>query len=110
MVIRDNFKIDDPTINEKEIDKIIERCKGAMNVSYFKYGEARKNFAEGRVDALGSLDNCLIKFNKTKNLEYLQDVINYALFRIMFPLPGDFYAATDSDGSAGVDGTPINME
>lgn len=46
----------DPTIKEKEIDKIIERCKGAMDISYYKYGEARKNFAEGRVDALGSLD------------------------------------------------------
>ena len=100
----------DPTIKEKEIDKIIERCKGAMDISYYKYGEARKNFAEGRVDAIGSLDNCLIKFNKTKNLEYLQDVINYALFRMMFPLPGDFYALTDSDESAGVDGTPVNME
>ena len=100
----------DPTIKEKEIDKIIERCKGAMDISYYKYGEARKNFAEGRVDAIGSLDNCLIKFNKTKNLEYLQDVINYALFRMMFPLPGDFYAPTDSDESARVDGTPVNME
>lgn len=100
----------DPTIKEKEIDKIIERCKGAMDISYYKYGEARKNFAEGRVDALGSLDNCLIKFNKTKNLEYLQDVINYALFRMMFPLPGDHYIPTDSDGSAGVDGIPVNME
>ena len=100
----------DPTIKEKEIDKIIERCKGAMDISYYKYGEARKNFAEGRVDAIGSLDNCLIKFNKTKNLEYLQDVINYALFRMMFSLPGDFYAPTYSDGSAGVDGTPVNME
>lgn len=100
----------DPTIKEKTIDETIQRCKNAMDVSFFKYGEARKNFGEGRVDAIGSLDNCLIAFNKTKNLEYLQDVINYALFRILFPLPGDHYTPTDSDGSAGVDGTPINME
>ena len=38
------------------------------------------------------------------------DAINYALFRIMFPLPGDYYKPTDSNGSAGTDGTPINME
>ena len=100
----------DPTINEKKMNDIVKKCKGAMDVSYYKYGEARKNFGEGRVDALGSLDNCLIKFNSTKNLEYLYDGINYLLFRIMFPLPGDHFTPTDSDGSAGVDGTPVNME
>ena len=100
----------DPTIDEKKVDDIVKKCKNAMDMSYFKYGEARKNFGDGRVDALGSLDNCLIKFNKTKNTEYLQDAINYLLFRIMFPLPGDHFTATDSDGSAGVDGIPINME
>ena len=51
-----------------------------------------------------------MKFNKTKNLEYLQDVINYAIFRMLYPLPGDIYKATDSNESAGVVGTPINME
>lgn len=81
-----------------------------MDVSYYKYGEARKNFAEGRVDALKSLDNCLIKFNKTKNTEYLQDAINYLLFRMLFPMPEDHYTPTDSIDSAGVYGTPINMK
>lgn len=100
----------DPSINEQKIDTAIKKCKSAMDISYYKYGEARKNFSEGRVDALGSLDLCLIKFNKTHNLEYLHDAINYALFRIMFPLPGDYYKPTDSNGSAGTDGTPINME
>lgn len=103
-------KVEDKTINEKKIDDVVNRCKRAMDISYYKYGDARKNFGEGRVDALGSLDNCLIKFNKTKNTEYLHDAINYLLFRILFPLPGDHYTPTDSDGSAGVDGTPVNME
>ena len=102
--------MEDKTINEKKIDEVVNRCKRAMDISYYKYGDARKNFGEGRVDALGSLDNCLIKFNKTKNTEYLHDAINYLLFRILFPLPGDHYTPTDSDGSAGVDGTPVNME
>lgn len=100
----------DPTINERTIDKVIEQCKGAMDVSYYKYGPAQKNFGEGRVDAIKTIDNCLIKFNRTKNAEYLQDVINYCIFRILFPLPGDKFELTDSDGSAGVVGTPINME
>lgn len=102
--------MEDPSISEKQIDEIISRCKCAMDVSYYKYGSAKKNFGEGRVDAVKSIDLCLMKYNKTKNLEYLQDVINYALFRILYPLPGDFYKQTDSDGSAGVVGTPINME
>lgn len=102
--------MEDPTIKEKEIDNIISRCKGAMDVSFYKYGPAKKNFGEGRVDAIKSIDLCLMKFNKTKNIEYLQDVINYALFRILYPLPVDIYKITDSDASAGVVGTPINME
>ncbi len=103
-------RMEDKSINEQKINEIVSRCKKALDVSYFKYGEARKNYAGGRVDALGSLDKCLIKFNKTQNTEYLQDAINYILLRILFPLPGDHYTPTDSDGSAGIDGIPINME
>ena len=79
-------------------------------MSYYKYGPANRNFGEGRVDAEKTIDNCLIKFHKTRNTEYLHDIINYCMFGIMFPLPGDYYKHTDSDSSAGVVGTPINME
>lgn len=102
--------MEDKTIKEQEIDKTILHCKQKLDVSYYKYGPAGKNFGGGRVDALGSLDKCLIKFNRTKNAEYLEDAINYLLLRILFPMPGDYYTPTDSDGSAGVDGVPINME
>lgn len=102
--------MEDKTIKEQEIDKTILHCKQKLDVSYYKYGPAGKNFGGGRVDALGSLDKCLIKFNRTKNAEYLEDAINYLLLRILFPMPGDHYTPTDSDGSAGVDGVPINME
>ena len=102
--------MEDPTVSEKKIDEIIANCKAAMDVSYYKYGPAKKNFAEGRVDAVKTIDNCLIKFNRTKNLEYLQDVINYALFRMLYPLPGDKFEITDSNESAGVVGTSVNME
>ena len=102
--------MEDPSIREEKIDEVIKDCKMLFDMSYYKYGEARKNFAEGRVDALKSLDNAIIAFNRTKNLEYLEDVINYALLRILFPFPGDYYKHTDSDGSAGLEGVPINME
>ena len=84
--------------------------KNRVQVSCIKYGHARKNFGEGRVDAIGSLELCLEKFKKTKNTEYLVDVANYAMFRYMFPMPGEFFKATDSSESAGTVGTPINME
>lgn len=102
--------MEDKTIKEQEMDKTILHCKQKLDVSYYKYGPAGKNFGGGRVDALGSLDKCLIKFNRTKNAEFLEDAINYLLLRILFPMPGDHYTPTDSDGSAGVDGVPINME
>lgn len=61
--------------------------RNRVQVSYHKYGPAAKNFGEGRVDAA-----------------------NYLMYRFSFPLPGDYFHATDSDGSVGTVGTPINME
>lgn len=100
----------DPTINDAKLDEIIKMCKNRMDVSYFKYGSVRDNFLYGRVDAIGSLDLCVEKYKKTKNTEYLLDVINYAIYRIMYPMPDDYFKATDGSESAGVDGIPINME
>lgn len=84
--------------------------KARVMVSYYKYGPARENFGSGRVDAIGSLELCLEKFKKTGNTEYLMDVANYAMFRWMFPMPGEYFRKTDSDESAGTVGTPVNME
>lgn len=76
--------MEDVTIKEQEIDKIIAHCKQKLDMSYFKYG--------------------------TKNIEYLDDAINYLFLRMLFPMPGDHYTSTDSSESAGIDGVPINME
>lgn len=97
-------------INREYSDEFDKMRKARVYVSYHKYGPARKNFGEGRVDAIGSLELCLEKFKKTGNTEYLLDVANYAMFRYMFPMPGEFFKATDSSESAGTVGTPINME
>ena len=91
----------------EEFDKL---RKSRVEVSYYKYGKARDNFGAGRVDAIGSLELCLDKFKKTGNTEYLLDVANYAMFRYMYPMPNEFFKATDSSESAGTVGTPINME
>ena len=100
----------DPTINDRKLDEIIQQCKNRMDVSYYKYGAARDNFASGRVDAVGSLELCLDKYKATHNTEYLLDVINYAIYRVMYPWPGDYFRVTDSAESAGTDGVPINFE
>lgn len=97
-------------INREYSKEFDEKRKSRVMVSFYKYGPAKKNFGEGRVDAIGSLELCLEKFKKTGNTEYLLDVANYAMFRYMFPLPGEFFKATDSKDSAGTVGTPINME
>lgn len=90
-----------------EFDKLRQH---RVELSQIKYGDARDNFGSGRVDAIKTLELCLDKFKKTGNTEYLCDVANYAMFRFMFPMPGEFFKATDSSESAGTVGTPINME
>ena len=49
-------------------------------------------------------------FKKDHNTEHLVDAANYLMFRYMYPMPGEFFKPTDSDGSVGTVGTPINME
>lgn len=84
--------------------------RNRVEASYYKYGPARDNFGAGRVDALATADRCLDAFRRDHNLEHLLDASNYLMFRFAYPLPGDFFRATDSDGSVGTVGTPINME
>lgn len=84
--------------------------RNRVEVSYFKYGPARDNFGSGRVDALATAERCLDAFKKDHNTEHLVDAANYLMFRYMYPMPGEYFKATDSDGSVGTVGTPINME
>jgi len=84
--------------------------RNRVQVSYHKYGPAAKNFGEGRVDAYLTALRCLDAFERDHNLEHLLDAANYLMYRFSFPLPGDYFRATDSSGSVGTVGTPINME
>ena len=81
-----------------------------IEVSYYKYGPARDNFGSGRVDAIKTAELCIEAFKKDRNTEHLIDAANYLMFRYMYPLPGEFFKATDSSGSVGTVGPPINME
>lgn len=84
--------------------------KARVAVSFHKYGSAVKNFGEGRVDALATAERCLDAFKRDHNTEHLVDAANYLMFRYMYPMPGEFFKPTDSNGSVGTVGTPINME
>jgi hypothetical protein len=84
--------------------------KYRVEVSYHKYGSARDNFGGGRVDALETAKLCLDAFEKDRNLEHLVDAANYLMFRFMYPYPGEYFKPTDSSGSVGTVGTPINFE
>ncbi len=84
--------------------------RNRVEVSYYKYGSSRDNFGSGRVDALATAERCIEAFKKDHNTEHLVDAANYLMFRYMYPLPGEFFKATDSNGSVGTVGTPINME
>lgn len=114
-VLRDNlgncFQNRDSGKPMGEYSTEFDRLRQArVNASFYKYGPARKNFGEGRVDALATAKRCLDAFEKDHNLEHLLDAANYLMFRWMYPMPGDFFQPTDSDGSVGTVGTPINME
>lgn len=84
--------------------------KNRVEMSYYKYGSARENFGSGRVDALATAEKCIEAFKKDHNTEHLVDAANYLMFRYMYPMPGEFFKATDSGGSVGTVGTPVNME
>lgn len=84
--------------------------KNRVEVSFYKYGPARDNFGSGRVDAIATAERCIEAFKKDHNTEHLVDAANYLMFRYMYPMPNEFFKPTDSNGSVGTVGTPINME
>ena len=97
-------------LNSEYSEQFDKERKYRVEVSYFKYGPARDNFGSGRVDALATAERCIAAFKRDRNSEHLVDAANYLMFRYMYPMPGDYFKATDSDGSVGTVGTPVNME
>lgn len=81
--------------------------KNRCAVSEHKYGSARKNFGGGYVDALATAELCIDAFKRDHNTEHLVDAANYLMFRYMYPMPGEYFKATDSSESVGTVGTPI---
>lgn len=94
--------------------KIDEERKKMVLQSYFKYGPAEENFKKrgeqgSLVNALDTMSQCVCKYDKTHNMEYLLDAMNYLMFEFMYPSYDDaYFKHTDSDGSAGIVGTSYN--
>lgn len=100
----------DDVLKTEYSEQFDKERKARIAVSYYKYGPARKNFAEGRVDAIATAERCIDAFKKDHNTEHLVDAANYLMFRFKYPMPGEFFKPTDSNASVGTVGTPINME
>lgn len=82
--------------------------RNRVEVSFYKYGPARKNFATGNVQAIPTLEKCLQKYRNTGNTEYLCDLANYAMFEFMFPQhPKAHFRSTSSEESAGIVGMSV---
>jgi hypothetical protein len=98
-------------LSESEYSSVFDELRrNRVAVSFYKYGPAKKNFGEGRVDALKTAELCIEAFKKDHNTEHLVDAANYLMFRYMYPLGDEHFEATDSSGSVGTVGTPINLE
>ena len=83
--------------------------RNRVEMSFYKYGPARKNFATGNVQALPTMELCVKKYQATGNREYLVDAANYLMFEFMFPQhPKAHFRATSSEESAGIVGISVN--
>lgn len=85
-----------------------ELRRNRVEISFFKYGPARKNFATGNVQAIPTMQRCVDKYKETGNTEYLLDAANYLMFEFMYPQhPKAHFRATDSKESTGIVGISI---
>lgn len=99
-------KIDMKQEYSEEFDRL---RKNRVETSYYKYGPAKKNFANGNVQAIPTMELCIRKYRETGNREYLLDAANYLMFEYMYPQhPKAHFRATSSEESAGIVGMSVN--
>lgn len=96
-------------ISQEYSEKFDKLRKNRVETSFYKYGSVKKNYANGNIQAIPTLELCLQKYKETGNTEYLCDLANYAMFEFMFPQhPKAHFNATDSNESAGIVGISVN--
>ena len=47
-----------------------KKRKARVEMSFYKYGSARDNYASGRVDAIATAERCIDAFKKDHNAEH----------------------------------------
>lgn len=79
-------------------------------MSFYKYGPVKINFGKKLVHAVKTAIQCIEKYEKTGNTEYLCDAANYLMFEFMYPqIPNAHFKSTTSEESAGLVGTAVNQ-
>lgn len=82
-------------------NKFVEGMKNRMIMSYYKYGKVSDAYPH-KINALRSLDQRILKYKETGNLEYLIDAANFAMIEFMYPSQNNaHFIATDDKGSPG---------
>ena len=89
-------------MKEEYSDRFDELRKNRVETSFYKYGTAKKNYANGNVQALPTMERCIEQYKVTGNTEYLVDAANYLMFEFMWPQHSNaHFRATSSEESAG---------
>ena len=100
--------MNNPDMKQEYSDRFDELRRNRMEMSYYKYGPVRKNYATGNIQAISTLKKCLEKYKETGNTEYLVDAANYAMLEYMYPQhPKAHFRATSSEESAGIVGMSV---
>lgn len=97
-------------LSKEYSEKFDKERKHRVELSFYKYGPARENYASGRVDAVATAEACIDAFKEDGNTEHLVDAANYLMFRFMYPYPGEYFQPTDSDKAVKQVGTAILLE
>lgn len=83
-------------------EEFIIKMKNAIELSYYKYGNASKTYPE-LAQARKCIQQRLDLYEKTHNKEYLIDVANFAMLEYMYPSYHDArYDPTDTSESPGL--------
>lgn len=83
----------------------IELMKNRVQMSHYKYGSVSRNYRQGNIDAIASMELRIQKYKETGNTENLVDAANFLMFEFMFPqIPGAHFEGTDSNKSPGIVG------
>lgn len=100
--------MDELDMSKEYSDKFDELRKNRIEVGFYKYGPAHKNYSSGNIQAIQTMERCVQKYKETGNTEILVDAANYLMLEFMYPQHEKaYFNATDSSESAGIVGMSV---